>query len=266
MIIENSTYNSYYFSGGLPQHFNAFRDQRRAETRLVKGKEKHISRKTIKDEESLMRRVLEYAEDEWAINLPKGNPVDVRRIMKHIPNDAVKKEAISSTDIEEQLLKACAEYGDGHSLKDLVELGLATGCRRGELVTLKWENIYLDERIMQVRNKDRRNDGNPYRHVPLNKRSMEVLNRIGVMSSGDVFIYTNADSVTKALSRVREKNKNIPDFEFITPHTLRHTAVTRAQQKGLNPAQVQAMSGHKTTQMLDNYTHLRAEDVVDLLD
>jgi integrase len=248
------------------QHFNAWRDVRRAETRIVKGQAKPISRKTIKDELSLMKRVLEYTEDEWALNLPKGNPIDVRRVMRRIENDKDERPAIQSQDIETKLLEACAEYGDGHSLRDFVELGLATGCRRGELVGLTWENVFIDEKIIKVRNKDRKRDGNKLRKAPLGKRAMAVLNRIGIQDHGPVFIYTNPDSVTKALARVRAKHPDIPDFEFITPHVLRHTAITREQKKGLTPSQVQAMSGHKTTQMLDNYTHVQAEDVVDLVD
>lgn len=248
------------------QHFNVWRDVRRGESRVVKGVSKPISRKTIKDELSLMKRVLEYAEDEWALNLPKGNPIDVRRIMRRIPNDKEERKAITSQDVEKRLLEACAAYGDGHSLHDFVELGLATGCRRGELVGLTWENVFIDERIMKVRNKDRKRDGKDQRDVPLGKRALSVLERIGVLSHGPVFIYSNPDSVTKALARIREKHPDIPDFEFITPHVLRHTAVTGAQKKGLTPSQVRAMSGHKTTQMLDNYTHVAAKDVVDLID
>jgi len=248
------------------QHFNAWRDIRRAEVRIVKGQPKPISRKTIKDELSLMRRVLEYAEDEWAVFLPKGNPIDVRRIMRRIENDKVKRQAIPSPDIETKLLEACTAYGDGHSLRDLVELGLVTGCRRGELVELDWKNVFIDERIMKVRNKDRKHDGKSLRDVPLGKRALAVLDRIGVAENGPVFIYTNPDSVTKALARVREKHPDIPDFEFITPHALRHTSVTRLQKKGLTPAQVMAAHGHKTTQMLDNYSHVQAKDVVDLID
>ncbi len=248
------------------QHFNAWRDIRRSETSLRKGVEKPISRKTIKDELSLIKRVLEYAEDEWAIELPKGNPIDVRRIMRRIENDKVEKKAIASPDIEAKLLEACAKYGDGHSLRDLVELGLATGCRRGELAGLCWENIFIDERIMRVRNKDRKHDGKQLRGVPLGPRALAVLKRIGIQDNGSVFIYTNPDSITKAMSRVRKKHPDVPDFEFITPHSLRHTAITRQQKKGLSPAQVQAMSGHKTTQMLDNYTHLQAEDVIEFAD
>ena len=46
---------------------------------------------------------------------------------------------------------------------------------------------------------------------------------------------------------------------------LRHEATSRLFERGLNPMQVAAITGHKTLQMLRRYIHLRAEDLVDLL-
>ena len=54
----------------------------------------------------------------------------------------------------------------------------------------------------------------------------------------------------------------LPDLHF---HDLRHEATTRLFERGLNPMQVAAITGHKTLQMLKRYTHLRAEDLVPLL-
>ena len=45
-------------------------------------------------------------------------------------------------------------------------------------------------------------------------------------------------------------------------HDLRHEAVSRLFEIGLNPMEVASISGHKTLQMLKRYTHLRAEDLV----
>ena len=48
-------------------------------------------------------------------------------------------------------------------------------------------------------------------------------------------------------------------------HDLRHEATSRLFKKGLNPMEVAAIIGHKTLQMFERYTHLRAEDLVDRL-
>jgi integrase len=45
-------------------------------------------------------------------------------------------------------------------------------------------------------------------------------------------------------------------------HDLRHEAVSRLVESGLNDQEVAAISGHKSMQMLRRYTHLRAEDLV----
>jgi integrase len=45
-------------------------------------------------------------------------------------------------------------------------------------------------------------------------------------------------------------------------HDLRHEAVTRLFEKGLNPLEVGMVSGHKTLSMLQRYTHLRSEELV----
>jgi Phage integrase family. len=58
------------------------------------------------------------------------------------------------------------------------------------------------------------------------------------------------------------KRAAIEDLRF---HDLRHEATSRFFEKGLNPVQVAAITGHKTLQMLKRYTHLKAEDLAILL-
>ncbi|MHB1495459.1 MAG: tyrosine-type recombinase/integrase, partial [Acidithiobacillus sp.] len=58
------------------------------------------------------------------------------------------------------------------------------------------------------------------------------------------------------------KRANITCLTF---HDLRHESTSRLFEKGLNPMQVAAISGHKTLQMLKRYTHLRAEDLAKML-
>jgi len=45
-------------------------------------------------------------------------------------------------------------------------------------------------------------------------------------------------------------------------HDLKHEAVTRLFEKGLNPIEVGMVSGHKTLSMLQRYTHLKAENLI----
>ena len=54
--------------------------------------------------------------------------------------------------------------------------------------------------------------------------------------------------------RIRQKR---PDFEPITPHTLRHTFATRCIERGMNPKTLQIILGHSTIQLtLNLYCHV----------
>jgi integrase len=58
---------------------------------------------------------------------------------------------------------------------------------------------------------------------------------------------------------------DLASVEDLRLHDLRHEATSRLFEKGLNPMQVAAITGHKTLQMLKRHTHLRAEDLAKLL-
>lgn len=66
-------------------------------------------------------------------------------------------------------------------------------------------------------------------------------------------------AVTKAKLAKPEIETFLRELRF---HDLRHEAVTRLFEKGLNPIEVGMVSGYKTLSMLQRYTHLRSEELV----
>jgi integrase len=68
--------------------------------------------------------------------------------------------------------------------------------------------------------------------------------------------------VRLAFERLRVR-AGMPDLHF---HDLRHEAISRLFERGLNIAEVSAISGHKELRMLQRYTHLRAVDLVARID
>ena len=66
-------------------------------------------------------------------------------------------------------------------------------------------------------------------------------------------------ALTKAQRTKQESKKFLHGLRF---HDLRHEAVTRLFEKGLNPIEVGMVSGHKTLSLLQRYTHLKPEDLV----
>ena len=116
------------------------------------------------------------------------------------------------------------------------------------------------------------------RNVPLSPEAVRILSDLPRRIDGRVWGVTpHAISVAwrRAVSRARkayekecEEKGEKPDLGYLvdlTFHDLRHEATSRFFEKGLNPMQVAAITGHKTLQMLKRYTHLKAEDLAELL-
>jgi integrase len=98
------------------------------------------------------------------------------------------------------------------------------------------------------------------RQVPLSTAAIAALSALPrhFKNSRVFWTWARADSLQNAWRRA-VKAAGIDDLRF---HDLRHEAVSRLFELGLNPMEVAAISGHKTLQMLKRYTHLRAAELV----
>ena len=72
-----------------------------------------------------------------------------------------------------------------------------------------------------------------------------------------LFFYT-ARGLSGAFLRLSRQH-GLENLHF---HDLRHEAISRFFEKGLNPLEVATIAGHKDARMLMRYTHLKAEDLV----
>jgi integrase len=64
------------------------------------------------------------------------------------------------------------------------------------------------------------------------------------------------DILKGSIARRFKKARIACAMEDFTFHDFRHEAVSRLFEKGFNMVEAQTISGHKTLQMLNRYTHL----------
>jgi len=210
-----------------------------------------VGTKTVRDDLVLLGHLFKVAMQDWGIVLPRGNPIDSVRKPK-IGNNS--RDRRLNTDEESRLFSACKEYSE--PLPGIVIIALETGMRRGEIASLLWRHADLGRRVIHI---PETKNGEP-RDVPLSSHAAGVLRTLPRNINGRVFDM-RADSITQAFSRACKR----AGIEGLCFHDLRHEATSRLFEKGLNPMQVAAITGHKTLQMLSRYTHLRAEDLAKML-
>ena len=107
------------------------------------------------------------------------------------------------------------------------------------------------------------------RTVPLTDRALEALTerRAAGPRDAELAFPVSANAFRLAWERCKRRAEKagcqgIQELRF---HDLRHEAVSRFFELGLNTAEVASISGHRDLRMLFRYTHLRAENLVQKL-
>lgn len=221
-----------------PADIAAYRDKR-----MKEGK----ASATVRIELSLLSSVFKYAKHEWGYT-GLSNPVT--EIKRPSPSKGRDRR------LEEGELDAILKASTGF-LTPLILLAIETAMRAGELASLKWENISLIKRIAilpDTKNGDKR-------VVPLSLKALEILSQIE-KSGPNVFPIQDSYAISDAFRRATKRAK-VKGLRF---HDLRHEAVSRLFEKRLNVMEVASISGHRSLQMLQRYTHLRAEELALRLD
>lgn len=180
-----------------------------------------------------------------------------------IPNvtrmpDSKGRERFLSDDERRRLLVAC-DASTCAALGPVVRLALATGARKGELMSLEWQNVSLERR--SVRFVDTKNGDN--RTVPLAASAVEVLQawKRGRLPVGVVFPM-GKDGIDKPWREARAV-AGLPDFRF---HDLRHSAASYLAMSGASLMDIAAILGHKTLAMVKRYSHLSEQHTTAAVD
>ena len=152
---------------------------------------------------------------------------------------------------EEEIGQLLTECATKDHLRRLVVCALNTGMRKGEILSLRWNQIrngfiYLEKTKTNER-----------REIPVNEPMEALFKEIrkeqGLTSE---YVFTYAKRTFSRIDRAFHGALNragIEDFKF---HDLRHTFASHLVMKGASLKEVQELLGHKTMTMTLRYAHL----------
>jgi integrase len=212
----------------------------------------------VKHIRDCLRNALNVAANEW--NLIPSNPVPKVRLPR-IPKREMKFFSLN----EAHAFMAATR---NHKLEALFQIALMLGMRQGELLSLRWADIDLENGILQVRSsllfsggkfhiaKPKSTKG--HRIIPLPEFTRQVLLRHQIeqdrlrMEAGSEWVEWGLVSPTKiGTPRHRRnllrlyytliKSADLPQIRF---HDLRHSAAAILISLGASPKYVQQILGH----------------------
>ena len=144
---------------------------------------------------------------------------------------------------------------DSKAQADIIRLLLLTGCRRNEIVRLRWSEVRDDTLLLAL------SKTGP-RKVPLNMRARRILERQPRGESPFVFPSPLDPSRPHGQNlglwyRIRRK----AGIEDVRLHDLRHTHASHAVMNGVPVPVVSRLLGHSNTRMTLRYAHLADRDI-----
>ena len=168
--------------------------------------------------------------------------------------------------LSQEECKALLDASDAH-LKPIVTTALNTGCRRGEILSLRWDtNIDLKHGFILL---DRTKNGDR-REIPINGTLKSVFQSLPRRLDIPYVFFDSSSGkpykdVKKSFSTACRKG-GIKDFRF---HDLRHTFASHLIMAGVDITTVKELLGHKDIKMTLRYAHLAPSHkvkAVDILD
>lgn len=195
--------------------------------------------------------------------------------------DEVKKAAVAYTEEQVQYIYQCLNK-EPLKWKALVMFAIDSGCRRGEIIGLKWSEIdFKSGKVNICRNAQYTNGVGTYISTPKNRKNRVIyLNRPvlavlaewkkqqallhfgqGIPLNGFCFTQDNGKMMnpqapTSYLARFGKKY----NIENLHPHALRHTMATLAIANGADIVSISKKLGHAEPSItLNVYSHANEE-------
>ena len=203
----------------------------------------------------VMSKLLNLCE-QWGLRTMGSNPCRHIQLFK----DNKRNRFLDKSELKRlwaTLDNAHAEGMVGLYAMNAYKLLILTGCRLGEIQTLKWSYI----RGNRVEFPDSKTG---YKRLPLNAAAMDILNQIPKQDGNPYVICGEKEgahivNLQKSWRRIRKK-AGLDDLRI---HDLRHTFASQAVMNGTPLAMVSKLLGHSKITTTMRYAHLADSELLE---
>jgi len=208
-----------------------------------------VSKKTVNNELSTLRRIINWYQEEYEIDFENKNPVSKVGLFK-VDNFLNR---VLSYEEEIKLLEVSPQF-----LKNILIFALNTGCRKNEILTLTWDIVDFKNNFITIKSKNSKSKKS--RNIYMNGTVRDLLNELRMFSriSDYVFLsskgtpYKRQDSLNRVYNNCLKK-AGITGVNF---HTLRHSFGTRLYEKSKDLVAVSKLMGHSSIELTKSrYVH-----------
>lgn len=181
-------------------------------------------------------------------------------------------DTLSLDDVERVIKAINLDTDLGLRNQCLIEVLYGCGLRVSELIELKISNINFKENYLKVDGK-----GGKSRFVPLADYTTRLIRnyidhvrsqyKINKKHEDILFLNSRGSSMSRVIVFIiiKELTEKAGISKKISPHTFRHSFATHLLQNGADLRYIQEMLGHSSITTTEIYTHLKTEELRDVI-
>lgn len=188
----------------------------------------------------------------WGVRTDGVNPCwKVKRYKE------VKRERYLTPDELARLGKVLREADEEPEAANCIRLLLLTGCRLGEIQTLKWDYVDLEAGVLRL--PDSKTGA---KLVPIGLAAIEALKSIPKVKNNPYVITGRVEGqhltdMQKPWRRLRKR----AELDGLRIHDLRHSFASDALQLGQDLTMIGKLLGHTQVQTTARYAHLKTDPI-----
>lgn len=230
-----------------------FRDYKTTRRQVSVSQPKPAAEATIAKELMLLSAAIKHCNAEHGWDLP--NPVAGR-----VPQPRKREPRWLTPDEARALIIEARKIPRAPHLADFVELGLATGMRRDEILRLEWRRVDFDRGLIRFGEDDQKK-GVPG-SIPMNDTARAVLIRRRAIVRASKVPESPWVFVNRFGERLGSVKNSFPiaaeaaGLQRVSPHTLRHTFASWLVQADVPLRKVSELCRHEDIRTTMRYAHL----------
>ncbi|MHB1664447.1 MAG: tyrosine-type recombinase/integrase [bacterium] len=208
----------------------------------ISKKESEISFRSVNIEISTLNHFFNFCIEKGYID--KNPATGIKKL-----NELSRLKTLSDTDIDKLINGATNKL-----TRELITFLIYTGCRKGEALNLKWDDVDLQNNVIAIKGTKTKYD----RYIPIHTQLKELLS--GIEKNQDCLYVFNQNG--RKLGDFRRsfktacRNAGLKDMRI---HDLRHVFASKMVMNGTSLYITGELLGHRTTQMTKRYSHLVPE-------
>jgi integrase len=221
------------------------------QARLATGRKQATVNRELATLSHMMRRAVRWG---WV------RAGDIPEIVKA---PEARKRIVILSEADCGALMAAAEVDDNPDLALFVAFGLNTAMRHSEILRTRLAQVDFEARrvfIPQAKAGER--------EQPITKGLADTLKQLRPVDAGYDYLFPSRSKTSKEpyrLSMAKAFRRAVIRAGLkpaeVTPHVMRHTAITRLVKAGIDLPTIQRISGHKTLAMVLRYAHIHGAHI-----